>query len=74
MLFEERGQVFQMSETARRRRRTPYHFANRLLHWFDAGFHQGKLSRCSGWRSTGDFRLRPGTYAGLGGIVAAGPG
>jgi hypothetical protein len=39
MLFEKRGQVFQMSETARWRRRTPHHLANRLLHWFNAGFH-----------------------------------
>jgi hypothetical protein len=39
MLFEKSGQVFQMSETARRRRRTPHYLANRLLHWFNAGFH-----------------------------------
>jgi hypothetical protein len=39
MLFEKNGQVFQMSETARRRKRTPHYLANRLLHWFNTGFH-----------------------------------
>src|ERR1035441_7029384 len=56
MPFEKSGQVFQMSETARWRRRTPHYLANRLLHWFNAGLHQGKPNRSSGWRSTGDFR------------------
>src|ERR1035441_6342481 len=42
MPFEKSGQVFQMSETARRRRRTPHHLANRLLHWFNAGLHRSE--------------------------------
>jgi hypothetical protein len=39
MLLEKSGQVFQMSKTARWRRRTPHDLANRLLHWFNAGLH-----------------------------------
>jgi hypothetical protein len=39
MLLEKSSQVFQMSETAKRCRRTPDDLANRLLHWFNAAFH-----------------------------------
>jgi hypothetical protein len=39
MLFEKSGQVFQMSETARRRGWATHYLANRLLHWFNTGFH-----------------------------------
>ena len=39
MLLEKSGQVFQMSETARRCRRASHYLANRLLHWFNAAFH-----------------------------------
>jgi hypothetical protein len=39
ILFEKSGQVFQVSETAGRRRRTPHALANRLLHWFNTALH-----------------------------------
>jgi hypothetical protein len=40
VFFEKAGQVFQMSEPAGHRERTPDHFADRLLHRFNLSFHR----------------------------------
>jgi len=43
VFLEEASKVFQVTEAARHARGTPNGLADRLLHWFNAGFHGFKL-------------------------------
>jgi len=44
VFFEKAGQILQMRQPAGHGGRTPDHFANRLLHWFNLHFHRRQLN------------------------------
>ena len=55
VFFEKAGQVFQVGKPARHGGRTPDHFVNRLLQWFNLNFHRGQLNPEPGGSSTFGF-------------------
>jgi hypothetical protein len=48
VFFEKAGEVFQVREPPRHRKRTPDHFVNGLLHWFNFDFHRSQVNSSHG--------------------------
>ena len=55
VFLDKSRKIFQMCKPLGHGGRASNHFANRLLHWFNLNFHQGKLNAVTGGPSMSAF-------------------